>query len=89
MTRRGGARLTAAASAGAFVAAFFLRMNSAYGPFNLSLHPSDWTVLWELLRHGQIASRIVVESALLGAAAAVVPWTIFGLTTRRRGKRPS
>jgi hypothetical protein len=87
VTRRGGAWLAAAGSAAAFAAAFFLRMNAAYGPFNLSLDLRDWTVLWELLRHGQIASRIVVQSALLGAAAAAISWTAFGLLTRRRAKR--
>lgn len=87
MTRRGGAGLAAAGSVAAFAAAFFVRMNAAYGPFNLSVHPSDWTVVWELWRHGQIASRIVVQSAVLGAAAAAVPWMVFGLLTRRRGTR--
>lgn len=87
MTRRGKAWLAAAGSVAAFVAAFFLRMNAAYGPFNLSFHPGDWTVVWELWRHGQIATRIVVQSAGLGAAAAAVPWMVFGLLTRRRGKR--
>ena len=71
----------------AFAAAFFLRMNAAYGPFNLSFHPGDWTVVWELWRHGQIAGPIVVQSAVLGAAAAAVPWMVFGLLTRRRGQR--
>ena len=71
----------------AFAAAFFLRMNAAYGPFNPSFHPGDWTVVWELWRHGQIAARIVVQSAVLGAAAAAVPWMVFGLLTRRREQR--
>ena len=87
MTRRGGAWLATAGSAAAFAAAFFLRMNAAYGPFNLSFHPGDWTVVWELWRHGQIASRIVVQSAGLGAAAAAVPWMVFGLLIRRRVTR--
>jgi hypothetical protein len=87
VTRPGGAWLAAAGSAAAFAAAFFLRMNAAYGPFNLSFHPSDWMVVWELLRQGQIASRIVVQSAVLGAAAGTVPWMVFGLLTRRPGKR--
>jgi len=87
VTRRGGAWLATAGSAAAFAAAFFLRMNAAYGPLNLSFHPGDWTVVWELWRHGQIASRIVVQSAGLGAAAAAVPWMVFGLLIRRRGTR--
>lgn len=83
MTRRRGAWLAGAGSVAAFAAAFFLRMNAAYGPFNLSAHPSDWTVIWELWRHGQITSRIVLQGAGLGAAAAAVPWMAFGLLTRR------
>jgi len=71
----------------AFAAACFLRMNAAYGPFNLSFHPGDWMVLWELWRLGQIAPRIVVQSAVLGTAAAAGPWVIFGLLTRRRATR--
>ena len=64
----------------AFAAGFFLRMNAAYGPFNLSARPGDWTVLWELWRHGQIASRVVAgEPWWLAAAAAAVPWVTFGL----------
>jgi hypothetical protein len=87
VTRRGEAWLAAAGSLAAFAAGVSVRMNAAYGPFNLSFHPGDWTVIWELLRHGQIASRIVVESAVLGAVAAVVAWMVFGLLTRRRGAR--
>jgi hypothetical protein len=87
VTRRRGARLAATGSAAAFAAAFFLRMNAAYGPFNLSLQSGDWTVLWELWRHGQIASRVVVESAVVGAAAAAAPGMVFRLLTRRRGMR--
>jgi hypothetical protein len=71
----------------AFAAGCFLRMNAAYGPFNLSFHPGDWMVLWELWRLGQIAPRIVVQSAVLGVAAAAVPWAVFGLLTRRRPAR--
>jgi hypothetical protein len=82
---RGRAWLPAAGSAVAFAAAFYLRLNAAYGPFNLSWHPTDWTVLWELMGHGQIAPRILVQGALLGAAVAAVPWVIFALRTRRRG----
>jgi hypothetical protein len=62
-------------------------MNAAYGPFNLSLHPDDWLVLWELWRLGQIAPRIVVQSLVLGVAAAAVPWAVFGLLARRRPAR--
>lgn len=87
MTRRRGAWLAAAASAAAFAAAFFLRMNAAYGPFNLSWHAGDWIVLWELFRHRQIAPHLVAQAAVLAAAAAVVPWVFFALSTRRRGKR--
>jgi hypothetical protein len=70
------------ASAAAFVVAFYLRMSAAYGPFNLSAHLDDWVVIWELLRNGQIALRVVVQSAVLGAAAAAVPWIVVGLATR-------
>ncbi|HEY7602135.1 MAG TPA: hypothetical protein VIB60_06485 [Methylomirabilota bacterium] len=65
---------------------FFLRMSAAYGPLHLSLHPGDWTVLWELWRHGQIATRVVGESALLGAAAAAVPWALLALSRRPGGR---
>ena len=82
MTRRGGTLLAAAVSVAAFVLVFFLRMNAAYGPFRLSADPSDWTVLWELFRHGQITPRVVAESAGLGIAAAVVPWIVRGLARR-------
>ncbi len=70
----------------AFALAFFLRMRAAYGPLNLSLYPGDWAVLWELWRHGQIATAIVVQGAALGAAAAMLPWAVLGLN-RRRGER--
>jgi hypothetical protein len=82
VTRRGGAWLAAAASVGAFAAGCFLRMNAAYGPFNLSPNPADWMVLWDLWHLGQIAPRIVVQSALLGAAAAALPWGVFWLLRR-------
>ena len=85
MTRRSAAWVAAIGSVAAFVAACFLRMNAEYGPFNLSFHPSDWTLLWELFRHGQIAPRVGLQSAGLGAAAALVPWIAFALLTRRRG----
>ena len=87
MTRRGGAWLAAAGSLVAFPAALYLRMNAAYGPFNLSVDPGDWAVVWELWRQGQIASGVVVEGAVLGAAAAGVPWVVLGLLTRRREMR--
>ncbi|HWC02408.1 MAG TPA: hypothetical protein VHF87_06540 [Methylomirabilota bacterium] len=87
MTRRTRAWLAAAGSAAAFAAGFFLRMNAAYGPLNLSAQASDWAVLWELWRHGQIASRVVLEGAALGAAAAAAPWIVFGLLDRRPGPR--
>jgi hypothetical protein len=87
VTRRAGAALAAIASAVAFGAAVFLRMRAAYGPLNLSIDPGDWTVLWELLRHGQIATGVVLESVALGVVAAAVPWVAFVLTGRRRGTR--
>lgn len=76
MTPRRRAGLAALASAVAFALAFFLRLDAAYGPFNLSLGRSDWTVLWELWRHGQIASDVVLQAVVLGAAAAAVPWLV-------------
>ena len=87
MTRRATAWLAACGSAVAFGTAAFLRMRAAYGPFHLSSDPGDWTVLWELLRHGQIATGVVLESVALGAVAAAVPWVVFGLAGRRRGNR--
>ena len=85
MTERRSAWLAAAGSVAAFAVTFFARMNAAYGPLNLSLDPADWTVLWELWRHGQIATRVVGEGAVLGAAAAAVPWALLGLARRRGG----
>jgi hypothetical protein len=85
--RRSGAALAALGSLIAFVAALFLRLDAAYGPFNLSLHPSDWTVVWELYRHGQIAPAVVAQGAGLGVAAAAVPWLLFAVALRRRGAR--
>jgi hypothetical protein len=82
--RRTGAGLAAAASVVAFAAGAFLRMNAAYGPFNLSGRPGDWMVLWELLRHQQIAAGVVWESILIGTLGALVPWLLFGLSARRR-----
>ncbi len=91
MTRGGGAWLAAVGSLVAFAAAFFLRLNAAYGPFRLSTHPtdwpSDWALVWELWRQGQIAMPIVVQGAVLGAAAAGVPWMVFSRLTRPRGNR--
>ena len=84
--KRAGAWLTAAGSVAAFAAAFYLRMNWAYGPLNLSPHPGDWALLWELWRQGQIAPRIVLEGAALGSAAATVPWIVAALLARRREK---
>ena len=82
MRRR--AWLAAAGSVAAFAVAFFLRMNQAYGPFNLSARPGDWQVLWELLRHQQIAGRIVLEGVALGMLAGLVPWLLLGFATGRR-----
>jgi hypothetical protein len=87
MTRRTEAGLAAAGSAAAFALAFYLRMNAAYGPLNLSLRPDDWTVLWELWRHGQIAPGIVAQGAGLAAAAAAVPWVVFARRARDRETR--
>lgn len=87
MTERGGgAWLAAAASAVAFAAAVFFRMDAAYGPLKLSVHPEDWRIVWELWRYGQIAPLVVGQSVGLGAAAAAVPWVVFALVARRRAK---
>ena len=83
MTRRARAVVAALASVAAFVAAVFLRMNAAYGPFNLSADLADWTVLWELLMSGQIAGLVVAEAAALGVLAAAVPWAVLALATLR------
>ena len=89
MRRR--AWLAAAGSVAAFAVAFFLRMNQAYGPFNLSARPGDWQVLWELLRHQQIAGRIVLEGA--GARAAGRARSLAAARVRHRstngGERPA
>ena len=69
-----------------FVLALFLRMNQAYGPFNLSANPGDWQVLWELLRHQQIEARVVLEGVALGLLAALVPWLLLRLADGRRGR---
>ena len=91
MTRAGRAWLATVASLTAFVATCFLRLNAAYGPFNVSLHPRDWPsdamVLWELQRNGQIALGIVLEGLVLGAAAAVVPWIALRRLNRAGGSR--
>jgi len=84
VTQRGGPWLAGAGSAAVFVAAFFLRMHAAYGPFRLSVHSADWMVLWELWRQGQIDASIVGQALGLGAAAAAVPWVLFGVLGRRR-----
>ncbi len=86
MTRRASACLAAVASGAACAAAFFLRMDAAYGPLALSAHPSDWTVVWELFAHGQIAPRIVAESAAVGIAAASIPWLVLATRWRRGGR---
>ena len=82
MTRRWGPAVAVAGSVAAFCGGFFVRMNAAYGPFNLSARPDDWVVLWELWRHGQIASGIVAEAVGLAAAAATVPWVLWALLAR-------
>jgi hypothetical protein len=85
VTRGLGAGLAATASVAAFAAAFYLRLHVAYGPFNLSADPGDWTVLWELWRHGQIATPVVAQSVGVGLVAAAIPWLGFlGLSRRRR-----
>jgi hypothetical protein len=86
LTRRTGAWLAAAGSVVAFGVAVYLRMSAAYGPFRLSVEPEDWRVLWELLRHGQIAPQVVLECAALGVAAAALPWLCLALAGRR-GRR--
>jgi hypothetical protein len=86
VTGRRGAWLAAAGSGAAFAAAVFLRMDAAYGPLKLSVHPEDWRLLWELWRDGQIPSSIVAQSVGLGAAAAAVPWVVRALVARRRAK---
>lgn len=68
-----------------FGAGFFVRANAAYGPFNLSLHPADWLVLWDLLRTGQISGRVLAEAAALGTAVALVPWALYGAWRRAGG----
>ena len=83
---RPGAWLAAAGSVVAFAAALFWRMNRAYGPFNLSARPGDWQVLWELLRHQQIAGRIVLEGVALGLLAGLVPWLLLRFAAGRRGR---
>jgi hypothetical protein len=85
--RRGRVWLAAAGSAVAFVVGLYLRLDAAYGPFNLSWRPGDWTVLWELLRHSQIAPGIVAEGVALGAGAAAVPWAILVLWALRARRR--
>jgi hypothetical protein len=78
--------LAAAGSVIAFAATLFLRMNQAYGPFNLSANPGDWQVLWELLRHQQIDARVVREGVALGLLAALGPWLLLRLTDGRCGR---
>jgi hypothetical protein len=79
----GRAWLAAAGSVAAFGVASFVRMNQAYGPFNLSARPADWQVLWELLSHQQIDGRIVLESVALGLLAALVPWLLLRFAVGR------
>ena len=78
--------LAVAGSVVTFAVALFLRMNRAYGPFNLSANPGDWQVLWELLRHQQIDARVVLEGVALGLLAALVPWLLLRLADGRRGR---
>lgn len=78
------ASLAVISSVVAFAVALFLRMNQAYGPFNLSVNPGDWQVLWELLRHQQIDARVVLEGVALGLLAALVPWLLLRLADGRR-----
>jgi hypothetical protein len=82
---RAATGIAAIASVAAFAAGVFVRMNAAYGPLNLSLDPTDWRLLVDLLRMGQIATRVVLESALLGIAAAAVPWLALLAFRRIRG----
>lgn len=60
-----------------FAAGFYLRMNAAYGPLNLSLRPEDWLVLWELFQTGQISTRVLLESLAAGTAGALIPWGAY------------
>jgi hypothetical protein len=83
---RRGTWLAAVASVAAFAVALFLRMDQAYGPFNLSARPGDWEVLWELLRHQQIDGRVVREGVALGLVAALVPWLLLRFAAGRRGR---
>jgi hypothetical protein len=76
--------LATATSVAAFAGTLFLRMDRAYGPFNLSARPGDWQVLWELLRHQQIDGRVVLEGVALGLLAALVPWVLLRLSAGRR-----
>jgi hypothetical protein len=76
MTRSRAITLTVLTSAAAFCLGFYLQLNAAYGPFNLSWHPGDWLVLWELWRAGQIAPQVVIQAGWLGLAAAAIPWVI-------------
>lgn len=68
-----------------FAAGFYLRMNAAYGPLNLSLYREDWVLLWDLFRYGQVSSRVTMESAAAGAFLAVLPWA--GVWAARRRAR--
>jgi hypothetical protein len=81
---RRGTWLAAVGSVAAFAVALFLRMDRAYGPFNLSARPGDWKVLWELLRHQQIDARVVMEGAAVGLVAALVPWLLLRFAAGRR-----
>jgi hypothetical protein len=83
VTPRAGAWLAAAGSLVAFGAAVFWRMDAAYGPLHLTGHPGDWQVLWELLAHGQIAPRVVLEGVMLGAGAAALPWLVRAVIAGR------
>lgn len=62
------------ASVLAFGVGFYLRMNAAYGPFNLTARPADWVVLWDLLVHGQMSTRVLLESTAAGLLAATLLW---------------
>lgn len=76
MSRRFGMPATVAASLLLFLAGLYLRLRAAYGPFNLSLRPGDWIVLWELLRTGQVSTRVLLEGGLVGLLLAGVPWLL-------------
>ena len=82
LSRRAWLWVTVIVSPGLFALIAFVRMDAAYGPFNLSPHLTDWVVVWELLRYGQMSVRVVMESAAAGAVGALLPWLIYHFLPR-------